>query len=63
MVRFWNLAAVFPNILTIKKLMKSDFWNIELEDGSMLSVSRRKKTEFKELIDKYVDISLEKKFQ
>lgn len=47
------------NTLSIKKLIKSDIWFIELEDGPMLSVSRRKKTELKELIDRYVDISLE----
>lgn len=47
------------NLLNVKKLVKSDIWTIELDDGTTLSVSRRKKAELKELIDKYIDISLE----
>ncbi|NJO87578.1 MAG: LytTR family transcriptional regulator [Chloroflexia bacterium] len=39
------------NTLYVKKLIKSDIWNIEMDNSEILPISRRKRTEFVQLME------------
>jgi len=46
------------NLSFVKKLIKSDSWNIELDNSTILPISRRKRTEFVEVMTQFAGKSI-----
>ncbi|MDF1546688.1 MAG: LytTR family DNA-binding domain-containing protein [Bacteroidales bacterium] len=45
------------NILYVKKLIKTERWSVEMDDGEILPIARRKRNEFLDLMNRTVDQS------
>ena len=54
--RIHNSYAI--NVYNVKKLIKSDTWNVEMDNSEILPISRRRRAEFVEIMDQIAGDSI-----